>query len=155
MKKSSLKLVLAVLVLAIIGLSVGIWFVVQNNKQVVIEGGDQGQNPNERIIYPGELTVDDYLEWIDEQISNTTDPEEKANLYMGGSIQLSNFQVQDGANYSEKILEYAYKAEELYPSAQSAYLIYSFENKFGNKEVADEFLNIAKERGYVETNVEG
>ena len=53
------------------------------------------------------------------------------------------------------ILSDAYNAEKLNPTIWTAYNIYNYENDFGSKEKAEEYLDISKKRGLLEYKGEG
>lgn len=163
--KGGLITILVVLIVLIIGLSVGIWFLAQNNggeNQKVENEEMQGDqevldflNENEYEEEYEEYTAENYIKWINDDIEKTTDPEEKAELYIYLAGQLYNFQLSGAGDYKDIILESSYKAESIYPTINSAYAIYMFESEFGNEEKALEYLNIAKERGYEDVPGEG
>ena len=159
-KKNGLKLVLAILIILIIALSIGIWFLVQNNKEGNQETENEETSDTQEVLEFSdeeyeEYTAENYIKWVNNDIEETTDLEEKASLYMDLAGQLYNFQLSGEGDYKDIILESSYKAESIYPTSNSAYNIYMFESEFGNKEKALEYLNIAKERGYEDVYGEG
>lgn len=108
----------------------------------VVNEGDNGD-----IEKSEEESLAEYTNEMEEKIKNAETAEEKAELYMEKSKGTYVRCVEQCEALYDAILADAYKAEETYPSAETAWLIYSFEFGFGSEEKADEYREIAKERG--------
>lgn len=90
------------------------------------EGGDAGLAECERLI----PTFDT--------------PEKKSTFYLYCASRMASLQNE---NFNARILDYAYKAEELFPSADSAQDISIYERNINhNEEKAQEYLNLAISR---------
>ena len=143
-----MSLVICLLVVAIV--------VVINNRPAVehpVET-DSDSNIGEGTIFDdwGEYIANNdmkgLIEMTDKAIQTTDDIEKKAVLYASRAGVLYNYDIENrSSEYSAQILADVYSAEELYPSGNTAYLIYYYEQEFGNDAVAKEYLKVAEERG--------
>jgi hypothetical protein len=76
---------------------------------------------------------------LDDKLAQTTDPKEQAALY----IQKSNLaSTPSGGDSYAKSLEYAYKAEEIYPTYESALVIGSLSELTGDKTTAVKYYKL-------------
>jgi len=90
------------------------------------EGGDAGLAECERLI------------------STFDTPEKKSTFYLYCASRMTLLQNE---NFNARILDYAYKAEELFPSADSAQDISIYEHNINHdEEKAQEYLNLAISR---------
>ena len=116
--------------------------------------------PEKEETAQGELISDDWSEYIinrdvneligmtNRQIESASDNETKSTIYSYRAAALYSFDVEsESAEYGDQILSDAYNAEEYYPTDKTAYLVYFYEQIYGDPVVAEEYLNIAKERG--------
>lgn len=152
-KKSLWMTVLLIgLVFAIVALMAGIIIlnVIRNNSEK--NDGESGE-----VDTTGQFNaeqIQSVIEETDRALSAAKTDEEKSSIYTYRAGQLFNLSY-GGGGYIEKILADAYKAEELAPTAYTAYYIYVYENSFGNNEKAEEYLRIAQSRGFIDGNGEG
>ncbi|MBQ3261051.1 hypothetical protein IJH29_00070 [Candidatus Saccharibacteria bacterium] len=87
--------------------------------------------------------------WLyDQLISRATTSEEKANYYLTRASNLTKDNPQNCPK--NQILNDFYKYDELTATAESAYQVYGIESFFGNTEAAEEWLQTAINRGFVE-----
>lgn len=159
-----LVIVLAVLCILVVGFAIGnLAIIFINNPEISTTENENSSEPNSEesniIESDKEFLVNELNEYIastNESIADTSSDEEKAVLYvtMAASIYDNNEQLND-PKFQEQMLSYVYKAEELYPTASTAYNIYVYENALGNKEKADYYYNLAIERGYIEEEGNG
>lgn len=98
--------------------------------------------------YVANKDMEGLVELTNKQLDATSDAETKAVIYSARAGALYSFDVEEGSDkYKDQILSDAYKAEETYPTSDTAYLIYMYEQAYGNTAVAEEYLKIAEERG--------
>lgn len=144
------KWLLALLIslsIAICGLVVGIIVVINSNHAAE----DTVEVGTEDIFggwgeYINNNDGEGLIATTDEMIRSTDDAEMKSDIYAMRAGVLYN--MDDGVEkYSAQILSDVYNAEECYPTGQTAYLIYYYENIFGDPAVAEKYLKIAEERG--------
>lgn len=143
--------VIAVLVIAIV-----IVAIIQNNTtdEDTTEGDfyeDVSEIEKEEELEAG---ADELIGYMDELIENAKSNEEKADLYLERAADLYNMQMNEEGDFAEMILSDARKAEELFPTIQSALDLYTYESEFGNPDEANKYYNLAVERKYTES-VEG
>ena len=94
--------------------------------------------------------ADGLIELTNRQIESADDDEIISDIYASRAGVLYNFDATNDSNkYGPQILSDIYNAEEYYPTEQTAYLIYVYEQVYGDPVVAEEYLNIAEERGRV------
>lgn len=143
-----LKVCLAFLVALGIGLIV--WLVVlrvsSNNEVANVEEKDYTS-----IAMGGEATVDDlneYIKLVDREIAETSDAEVKSGLYGNRAGILSNYLDYPDYDFKEQILNDVHKADEVYPTAYSAFSVSWYEREFGDESVAQYYQELADERGF-------
>ena len=92
--------------------------------------------------------MDSYIRSIDEQVAKLKTNQEKANLYSTRAGDLYNYRLSNNSDkYNSEILNSAYKAESIYPTARTAYQIYLYESEIGSKETAEQYYKLSKDRG--------
>ncbi len=97
--------------------------------------------------------LDNYITEIERKIQNAETNEEKAKLYLEKSMKVASSCIEQCESYYKTALSDAYKAEEVSPSAESAWLISNFEMlSGGNEQNAERYRELAEERGM---NIEG
>ena len=91
---------------------------------------------------------DTYIETYQQKIDSESNKYVKAQYYLNRAVSLYTYDTNEGNSFahSEQILSDAYNAEKLYPDANSAYAIFSYEAEFGDDEKASEYEKIADER---------
>lgn len=91
---------------------------------------------------------DTYIETYQQKIDSESNKYVKAQYYLNRAVSLYTYDTNEGNSFahSEQILSDAYNAEKLYPDANSAYAIFSYEAEFGDDEKANEYEKIADER---------
>lgn len=163
--QKKMYLILSVLFLVAIGLVVGI---VVLNSQEKDELSGEGmteeemdaeaeafaiqEEESERNNY---ISTDDYYKEMDEIITRAETKEEKSQLYIERAEELYARQASEERDLTKMILADVYKAEEVAPSADTAWMIYLVESNIGDGEKAETYLEIAKKRGYKEEDGNG
>lgn len=91
---------------------------------------------------------DTYIETYQQKIDSESNKYVKAQYYLNRAVSLYTYDTNEENSFahSEQILSDAYNAEKLYPDANSAYAIFSYEAEFGDDEKANEYEKIADER---------
>lgn len=91
---------------------------------------------------------DTYIETYQQKIDSESNKYVKAQYYLDRAVSLYTYDTNEENSFahSEQILSDAYNAEKLYPDANSAYAIFSYEAEFGDDEKANEYEKIADER---------
>lgn len=91
---------------------------------------------------------DTYIETYQQKIDSESNKYIKAQYYLNRAASLYTYDTNEDNSFahSEQILSDAYNAEKLYPDANSAYAIFSYEAEFGDDEKANEYEKIADER---------
>lgn len=150
--KRSLLILLSVLSFVICAIVVGIVVVINNNKFII-------NTPEEASTYLADYmeadNPDGFIEAGDRALAVATNDDVKAYIYLMRSSMLFNYNINSDNQYLEQMLSDAYSAENLSPTAQSAYRISVCEEVSGNKEKAEEYLNIAKDRGLLDSQGRG
>lgn len=147
-KPKSYRLIFILGGLCLVAIMLTVFVIVKNNnnpdsdEETVFVEEDDDLTPDQ--------SIDDYLTETEAELEKATTGEEKAAIYLDRAGELYRRQQIDEDNYTEEILSDAYKAEEIASSADTAYAIYYYEKRLGSSEVADKYLEIAKERGYTE-----
>lgn len=90
------------------------------------------------------------IEIYQKSIDSYNNNEKKSMAYIQRAAELYSYY---GDKYKDQILADAYKAEEIYPSPQSATFIYQMETKFGNIAVAEKYSAIIDERTKINPEV--
>ena len=101
------------------------------------------------------VSTDDYCKEMDEKIAKAENKAEKAQLYIEKAEELYARQASEERDLTKIILADLYKAEEIAPDANTAWMIFAAENDFGDEKKAEEYLKIAKDRGYKEEEGNG
>lgn len=136
--------VLCILVLAIVGLSVGVG--------VVIGRGGEAEEVGEAIEIDGEITtVDDEnmqdaiekIADVNTKIEVTNDNAEKAVLYIDLARRLFDEMDSTGTDNQQQILEAVHTAYDLEQNLDTAYNVYLYEYTFGNEAEAAKYREIA------------
>lgn len=145
---------LVCLCLAIVGLvaaNIAVYITGDKKNKTTESSLDQHENILP-IDYFSKGDIDGGIEAFTRQIENAQTDEEKSNLYRFLATELYHALANDNQNsqYIELMLQSAHKADDFNPTIDTAYTIYLCEDKFGDKEVAIEYLNLAKERGLPE-----
>ncbi|MBR3172372.1 hypothetical protein IKF21_00395 [Candidatus Saccharibacteria bacterium] len=151
---SKLYFVLGGLCVLAIGLGIGIVVVLNNNGSNRVDG-EVGAETSEEELEESYKDLDDYYKEMDEKIAQAETEEEKAQLYTERAEELEARQASEEQDLTEMILADLYRAEEIAPDANTAWMIFAAENDLGNEEKAMEYLNIAKDRGYKEEEGNG
>ncbi|MBR2766679.1 hypothetical protein IKD67_01155 [Candidatus Saccharibacteria bacterium] len=135
------------LLFLIVGLIISIIVVKENQKEYIAKQEEE----IEAVVSGGEATEDqlnNYIKDVDKQIAEASTNDEKAKLYADRASYLCSYISRpEFEKYKEQILSDAYKAEELNPTAFSAYNISYYERMFGNEEQVNQYYDLAKERG--------
>ncbi len=156
-----LYLVLGVLCLVAIGLSVGIMMMNNNAKEQEDEEMSEEEMDAEAEAFAAQereelyVSTDDYCKEMDEKIAQAENKAEKAQLYIEKAEELYARQASEERDLTKIILADLYKAEEIAPDANTAWMIFAAENDFGDEKKAEEYLKIAKDRGYKEEEGNG
>ena len=100
-------------------------------------------------------SIDDYIANARAKIDSSNDPQEKADLYIDLADEIYSRPESTEEQYVNLIMNSIYKAEELAPSAKTAWSIYNYELVFNGEERANPYLELAKERGYNPEEGEG
>ncbi len=138
--------VLSILVVIIIGLvgSIIAINIINQKKQAAFDA-------LEDAVISGDASTDvlsQYIMEVDNKINETENNQEKAALYSERAGYVSVYAEDwEDDKLKEIVLADAYKAEELNPTAETAYSIYFYEREFGNKEKSDYYYNLSTERG--------
>ena len=92
------------------------------------------------------LTKDDIgsaIKVLSDGVISTSNKQDQSVQYIRMAAMLYDYDPQGS---KAEILSYAYKADELFPSARSATLIFDMETRYGNQEAAQKYLSIITER---------
>lgn len=84
--------------------------------------------------------------------------QDMGNIYNDGMMAVMNYissnqDLEQRDNYTTAVINYAHSADDLLQTGDSAASVYVAESAFGNMEVANQYLQIAKERG-INYNIE-
>jgi len=163
--------VLGLLLAVALILVVGIVFVKLNNggggssnsgNVTDVDGADDTTPTDELGISEGEgyydalvkMSVQEYVTMMDKKIASAESSEEKGNLYLEMALDIHYIKADEN-ELNQMSLDYLLRADELTPTPQVAWWISHYEDLLGNKDEAARYLQIAKDRGYVEVNGEG
>ena len=131
-------------------LAVGL-VVLKNNQ---LSGDEEGDLTQETTLfdnwgdYVANGDMDGLIRMTDSQIEFTDDEEAKSIIYASRAGVLYSFDVEnESTKYGEQVLSDAYNAEKHNATGETAYLIYTYEQVYGDSAAAEEYLNIAEERG--------
>ena len=144
-------LALGFLCLVVIGLVVGITITKINEKTG--SSDEEEINAEEYALKEEEelkaqyVSTEEYIEEMRKKIEKAETKEEEAQLYMERAEELYGRQASEEGDYKKQILADAYKAEELAPSAETAFFISVVESDFGNEEKAAKYEELAGKRG--------
>lgn len=146
-KRKILYGILAILCITALILGVIIVVKILNNQPQIAET----QNATSAETQEAETSnaeLDNYIREMEEKIQTARTNEEKAELYLERSMEIANGCIKQCESYYKIALSDAYKAEETYPSAESAWLIFNFEILSGEDEqIAEQYRKLAEERG--------
>ena len=148
-EKRERKILVGILAgLCVVALTLGVVVVVMSlntdsSKQVSEENGNEIAENNEVL----DTELNNYMNEMEIKIENAGTSEKKAELLIERAKGAHDICSEDFEGYKDAILSDAYTAEQISPSAESAYLIYKFESELGNKEFANQYLELARERG--------
>ncbi len=153
-----LLILLGVLCVVIVGLGAGIAIANFASPNIItvddaIDGSqeDISEDNNEADYDESEepfgLSAEEYISEMEKKINESSSSEEKAEFHSIRAATLYNRQKNGEGNFTGQIFSDAYAAEFLSPTASSAYEIYCYEDEFGDKSKAEEYLDKAKERG--------
>lgn len=168
-KSKKLPYVLLMIIVALLMLGVGIFIglnLVKSNDTIAESEAQKTTNDSlnaplsdekqsEIDAYMDEVWVilqesgpDTYIETYQQKIDSESNKYVKAQYYLNRAVSLYTYDTNEGNSFahSEQILSDAYNAEKLYPDANSAYAIFSYEAEFGDDEKANEYEKIADER---------
>lgn len=145
-QRSGLINVLVILCVIILGLIVCIIIVNLNNQNLHMSFDEL-----EDLVISGEADSDllnQYIDEINDKIEKTDNSQEKAVLYSerAGYISIYASKWNDD-KLKVDVLTDAYKAEELNPTADTAYDVYFYEREFGDEEKSNQYYNLSVERG--------
>lgn len=143
-----LLVLFAILSFVACGLVAGIVAVVinnNNNNKLVINTKEEAINY--LIDYANTGDLEELIKETDKALAAATNNVVKADIYMIRANTLFNYNEVNDNEYLEQMLSDAYNAENLNPTAQSAYRIYTGEKVMGNEEKAEEYFEKARERG--------
>lgn len=143
-----LKVVLGFL--TILGIGLAVWIVTLTIKPNTDAPTSTTIDYNE-IAIGGEATVtelEEYIRQTDNQISEAPDAESKSMIYSNRAGTLSNYLDFPGYDFKNQVLADAKKAEELYPTAYTAFSLSWYEQEFGDESAAQYYRQIANERGF-------
>ena len=142
-QNKSLLVILIVLGVIILGLVVSIVVINVINNQA-------GEEVME-LVMDGEATVEQvnqYIAEMDKKIDRANSPQEKAELYSERADYIVNYAIEwDNAELKDKTLSDVYKAEELNPTAMTAYNVSYYEGLFGDETKSKQYYEIAEKRG--------
>ena len=138
------------LIITIVCLIVAIIVVVGNKNSA-----DDVEKEIERVTqfngwedYIANKDMEGLIEFTNKEIEATDEAEVKAIIYASRAGVLYSFDAEnENDEYKAQILSDVYSAEEYYPTGDTAYLIYMYEQAYGNTVVAEDYLKIAEERG--------
>ena len=94
--------------------------------------------------------MDGIVEKMQQAIDEAVDNESKSIMLLNRAYMMYNATLDGETKYNEQILRDAYLAEKINPTIQTAIGIHEFEKAFGDTDKAEEYLEIAKGRGYIE-----
>lgn len=141
---AALLLIVAICVVAIVATTMS----KNDSVDVGVEEPEYGDVFDSWGEYVANKDMEGLIELTNKQLEATDDVETKAVIYASRAGMLYDFDVEEGASrYKDQVLFDVYKAEEFYPTGDTAYLIYVYEQAYGNDTVAEEYLKIAEERG--------
>lgn len=91
---------------------------------------------------------DTYINTYQQKIDSESNKYIKAQYYLNRAASLYTYDTNENNSFAHnaQILSDAYDAEKLYPDANSAYAIFTYEAEFGDDEKANEYEKIANER---------
>ena len=91
---------------------------------------------------------DKFISTYQKKIDSESNKYIQAQYYLNRAVSLYTYDTDKDNSFahSRQILSDAYNAEKLYPDANSAYAIFSYEAEFGDDEKANEYEKIANER---------
>jgi|GEM_PF-4835585 len=171
---------IAILVVLILGCGGMAWGIVKKLSDKDVETNETEAEIEDTIYEDTEISdIEKIIELRIEKINNMATDEEKAEAYLeladeldhyqavnlafwdtsdsgDGTVEIKYYldesgdQVEKGI-YSDQVLEFAYKAEELNPDASSAFAIYCYENEYNGEEAGEKYYQILLER---EPNIE-
>ena len=134
----------------VLGIGLSIWIVIlaikQNNSTSTLTPVDYSE-----LAISGEATteqLEEYIRQIDNQISEVQDVESRSIMYSNRAGILSNYLNYPGYDFKNQVLADAKKAEELYPTAYTAFSLSWYEQEFGDESAAQYYRQVADERGY-------
>ena len=84
--------------------------------------------------------------WYNKQIKETTDDQEKAELYLAAANVIAAGSQSDDQDALQQALDYALKAEELSPSIGSAVSLETIYQELGDNDNMTKYGNLAQER---------
>ena len=168
-KSKKLPYVLLMIIVALLMLGVGIFIglnLVKSNDTIAESEAQETTNDSLNVplsdekqseidTYMDEMWAilqesgpDTYIETYQQKIDSESNKYVKAQYYLNRAVSLYTYDTNEGNSFahSEQILSDAYNAEKLYPDANSAYAIFSYEAEFGDDEKASEYEKIADER---------
>lgn len=136
----------------ILGLVIGIVVVLKSDRFTI----DSREEALEFLAdYINTDAPETLIEATDRALAAATNDRVKADIYMIRANALFNYNAVNDNKYIEQMLDSAYKAEDLFPTSQSAYRIYTGEKIMGDKEKAEEYLEKAKDRGLMNNSGKG
>ena len=156
-KKRNLFIILMALVVIVIVLaSLLVVNIIKNQDDV---GTDSGAITDEKDIIDDKIleaitrfsqyqSLDELIHYTNIQLANAKTDEEKAAIYIDRAREFYFRMKNSDVDLSKEVLSDSYEAEKIYPTSESAWRIYMYENAFGSKEKAEEYLEISKERGH-------
>ena len=141
----------AVMSIVIMGVVVVSIFLVRNSQLEGIDETEQVEQEEQSYGWEEFIANRDaegLIETSNKQIELTSDNEVISDIYTTRAGVLYGFDLEDDSvDYGVQILSDIHSAEECYPTGDSAYMVYVYEQIYGDVVVADEFLKIAEERG--------
>lgn len=148
---------LLVLIVAFLVLSIVVVLVLNNNRgkvpdvnnnpdneDEIIEQIEQDQNKVKAIIESG---VDNYIAYQKSQVEAATTNEEKAEIYAMTAWELYEMQTREEGAYTDEILDFARMAEQLNPTARTAYDLSVYEKELGDSSESQKYYDLSIERG--------
>ena len=96
-----------------------------------------------------------FIDATERAINGAKTDEVKADIYSIRAGELYNLAASGDEQYLDMIKNDLYNAEKLNPTANTAYSIYMYESEFGNLDVGEQYLRLAKDRGLLDQAGEG
>lgn len=113
----------------------------------------------EAVEYVWEYVENDdtegFIDAAERAINGAKTDEVKADIHSIRAGELYNLVTSGNEQYLDMMKKDLYGAENLHPTADTAYGIYIYESEFGDPNIGEQYLRLAKERGLLDQAGEG